>query len=171
MVGVRLGKGRGKQVIAVARTADLVLMVLDAAKVFCISFGGFWSVFFIPRSIQGDVQRRLLVQELENVGIRLNQEKPNITFKVWISFPDGDWIFAQHASEQKKATGGISFNATVPLTHMDLRLCTAILHEYSACDPSTLTGVYCLFTSRVAVDRGVQCRSLVPWRSHRRRAH
>jgi hypothetical protein len=32
-VGILLsGKGRGRQVIAVARTADLVLMMLDAAK-------------------------------------------------------------------------------------------------------------------------------------------
>lgn len=56
------GKGRGRQVIAVARTADLVLMMLDAGK--------------------GDVQRRLLEKELEAVGIRLNKKLPNIYFKV-----------------------------------------------------------------------------------------
>ena len=48
--------------IAVARTADLVLMMVDAGK--------------------GDVQRRLLVKELESVGIRLNKKPPNIYFKV-----------------------------------------------------------------------------------------
>ena len=31
--GAAEGKGRGKQVIAVARTADLIMIVLDAAKV------------------------------------------------------------------------------------------------------------------------------------------
>ena len=30
--GASQGKGRGRQVIAVARTADLVLMILDATK-------------------------------------------------------------------------------------------------------------------------------------------
>jgi len=52
------------QVIAVARTADLVLMMLDATK--------------------QDVQRTLLEKELETVGIRLNKKKPNIYFKVGI---------------------------------------------------------------------------------------
>lgn len=52
----------GRQVIAVARTADLVLMMLDATK--------------------QDVQRQLLEKELESVGIRLNKAKPNIYFKV-----------------------------------------------------------------------------------------
>ncbi|KAK9739281.1 50S ribosome-binding GTPase [Popillia japonica] len=51
-----------RQVIAVARTADLVLMMLDATK--------------------QDVQRQLLERELESVGIRLNKAKPNIYFKV-----------------------------------------------------------------------------------------
>lgn len=54
--------GRGRQVIAVARTADVVLMMLDATK--------------------GDIQRELLEKELEAVGIRLNKPKPNIYFKV-----------------------------------------------------------------------------------------
>ena len=56
------GKGRGRQVIAVARTADVILMMLDAGK--------------------GEVQRQLLEKELESVGIRLNKQPPNIYFKV-----------------------------------------------------------------------------------------
>ncbi|XP_051571344.1 developmentally-regulated GTP-binding protein 2 isoform X3 [Myxocyprinus asiaticus] len=59
--GAAQGKGRGRQVIAVARTADVVIMMLDATK--------------------GDVQRELLEKELESVGIRLNRSKPNIYFK------------------------------------------------------------------------------------------
>lgn len=59
--GASQGKGRGRQVIAVARTADLVLMMLDATK--------------------GEIQRYLLEKELESVGIRLNKQKPNIYFK------------------------------------------------------------------------------------------
>ena len=59
--GASQGKGRGRQVIAVARTADVVVMMLDATK--------------------GDVQRGLLEKELESVGIRLNTQKPNIYFK------------------------------------------------------------------------------------------
>uniref|UniRef100_A0A672GEP4 Developmentally regulated GTP binding protein 2 n=1 Tax=Salarias fasciatus TaxID=181472 RepID=A0A672GEP4_SALFA len=58
---LHLSKGRGRQVIAVARTADVVIMMLDATK--------------------GDVQRALLEKELESVGIRLNRTKPNIYFK------------------------------------------------------------------------------------------
>lgn len=56
------GKGRGRQVIAVARTADLVIIMLDATK--------------------NEVTRQLLEKELESVGIRLNKKPPNIYFKV-----------------------------------------------------------------------------------------
>lgn len=49
------GKGRGKQVIAVARTADLILFMLDASK--------------------GEIQRNLLEKELLSCGIRMNCEK------------------------------------------------------------------------------------------------
>ncbi|KAL3876441.1 hypothetical protein ACJMK2_034286 [Sinanodonta woodiana] len=59
--GAAQGKGRGRQVIAVARTADLVLMMLDATK--------------------GEIQKELLTSELESVGIRLNKSKPHIYFK------------------------------------------------------------------------------------------
>ena len=62
MCHVTVGKGRGRQVIAVARTADVILTMLDAGK--------------------GDIQRRLLEKELESVGIRLNKRPPNIYFKV-----------------------------------------------------------------------------------------
>ncbi|KAJ3044214.1 Developmentally-regulated GTP-binding protein 2 [Rhizophlyctis rosea] len=60
--GAAQGKGRGRQVIAVAKTADLILMMLDATK--------------------GPRQRELLEQELEAVGIRINTHRPNIYFKV-----------------------------------------------------------------------------------------
>ena len=56
------GKGRGRQVIAVARTSDLVIIMLDATK--------------------SEVQRDLLEKELESVGIRLNKRRPNLYFKV-----------------------------------------------------------------------------------------
>lgn len=89
--GASQGKGRGKQVIAVARTADLILMMLDATK--------------------SDVQRTLLEQELEAVGIRLNKPPPNIYFK-------------------PKTSGGLSFTATCKLTRMSEKMAYNILHEY-----------------------------------------
>ena len=57
--GASDGKGRGRQVIGVGKSADLILMVLDIAK--------------------GEAQKAKLTFELEKVGIRLNKEKPNIT--------------------------------------------------------------------------------------------
>uniref|UniRef100_A0AC34R028 Developmentally-regulated GTP-binding protein 2 n=1 Tax=Panagrolaimus sp. JU765 TaxID=591449 RepID=A0AC34R028_9BILA len=59
--GASSGKGRGRQVISVAKTSDLILMMLDAKK--------------------GEQQRAQLEAELEAVGIRLNQEKPRIYLK------------------------------------------------------------------------------------------
>ena len=55
------GKGRGRQVIAVARTASLIFIVLDVLK-----------------PLQ---HKRLIEKELEGFGIRLNKEPPNIYFK------------------------------------------------------------------------------------------
>ena len=53
--------GRGRQVIAVCKSADLLLMVLDASK---------------PHA-----HRKILTAELEAVGIRLNRRPPSIYFK------------------------------------------------------------------------------------------
>lgn len=89
--GAAQGKGRGRQVIAVARTADVVLMMLDATK--------------------GDIQRQLLEQELETMGIRLNKRKPNIYFK-------------------PKKGGGIAFTSMVPLSKCTEKMVQMILHEY-----------------------------------------
>lgn len=89
--GASQGKGRGKQVIAVARTADLILMLLDATK--------------------GLTQRKLLEEELEAVGIRLNKRRPNIYFRT-------------------KAAGGIAFTATCKLNHMDEKMAKNIMQAY-----------------------------------------
>ena len=59
--GAADGKGRGRQVIAVGKSSDLVLMVLDAQR--------------------GEEQKAKLTREMENTGIRLNKEKPKIVIK------------------------------------------------------------------------------------------
>ncbi|KAF4368946.1 hypothetical protein F8388_021558 [Cannabis sativa] len=78
--GASEGKGRGRQVIAVAKSSDIVLMVLDASK--------------------SEGHRQILTRELEAIYFK------------------------------KKKTGGISFNSTLTLTHVDEKLCYQILHEY-----------------------------------------
>ena len=59
--GAKDGKGRGRQVIAVARTCSLIFIVLDCLK-----------------PLQ---HKNLLEHELEGFGIRLNKEPPNIVFR------------------------------------------------------------------------------------------
>jgi small GTP-binding protein len=59
--GAKDGKGRGKQVIAVARTCSLILIVLDVLK---------------PLG-----HKKIIESELEGFGIRLNKKPPEIYFK------------------------------------------------------------------------------------------
>ena len=59
--GAKDGKGRGRQVISVGRTCNMVIIVLDALK---------------PVT-----HKRIIERELEGFGIRLNKEPPNISFK------------------------------------------------------------------------------------------
>ncbi|KAG8346355.1 50S ribosome binding GTPase putative B C terminal region of MMR HSR1 domain [Trypanosoma vivax] len=59
--GAKDGKGRGRQVIAVARTCSLILIVLDIAK---------------------PLQHKLIIErELDGFGIRLNKKPPNIDIR------------------------------------------------------------------------------------------
>ena len=89
--GAKGGKGRGRQVIAVARTANLIFIVLDVLK---------------PLG-----HKKILEQELEGFGIRLNKTPPNIIFK-------------------KKDKGGINMQSMVPQSELDLELVKTILAEY-----------------------------------------
>mmetsp|Transcript_37903 Transcript_37903/g.61080 ORF Transcript_37903/g.61080 Transcript_37903/m.61080 type:complete len:372 (-) Transcript_37903:213-1328(-) len=59
--GAKDGKGRGKQVISVAMSCSLILIVLDVMKPL--------------------MQKRKIEYELEGFGIRLNRKPPNIVFK------------------------------------------------------------------------------------------
>ena len=59
--GAKDGKGRGRQVIGVARTCSCIIIVLDAMK---------------PLG-----HKRIIEAELEGVGIRLNKQPPAITVK------------------------------------------------------------------------------------------
>ncbi|CAG0918354.1 unnamed protein product [Notodromas monacha] len=59
--GAKDGKGRGRQVIAVARTCSLIFIVLDVLK---------------PLG-----HKKIIERELEGYGIRLNKDPPNIVYR------------------------------------------------------------------------------------------
>ena len=65
--GASEGKGRGRQVIAVAKSSDLILMVLDAMK--------------SEAANTTYAHKQILTRELEAVGLRLNQTPPRIYVK------------------------------------------------------------------------------------------
>ncbi|MDT8357053.1 MAG: GTP-binding protein [Methanomicrobiaceae archaeon] len=60
IAGAALGKGRGKEVIAVVRSADLVLILADV---------------FNEKHVD------ILIKELYDAGIRINKHRPDITIK------------------------------------------------------------------------------------------
>ena len=65
--GASEGKGRGRQVIAVAKSSDLILMVLDATK--------------SEAANSKYAHKEILTRELEAVGLRLNQSPPRVYMK------------------------------------------------------------------------------------------
>ncbi len=87
--GAASGRGRGKEVLAVVRNADLALIILDVFQL---------------------VHHDVLIQELNDAGIRVNSSPPDVTIK-------------------KKARGGINVNSTVSLD-MDEETIKSVLGEY-----------------------------------------
>ena len=88
--GASSGKGLGKRILSVARNADLVLLVLDVFQPY---------------------HEDVLVNELGNIGIRLNQDPPNIVV-------------------EKTHTGGIAVAQQIKLTKMSEKLLKDILNVY-----------------------------------------
>ncbi|MEK0330177.1 MAG: GTP-binding protein [Nitrosopumilus sp.] len=88
--GASTGKGLGKRILSVARTADLVILLLDVFQPY---------------------HEDVLINELGNIGIRLNQLPPNITI-------------------EKAAMGGISVAQQVRLTKITEKHLKDILHLY-----------------------------------------
>jgi hypothetical protein len=88
--GAAKGRGRGREVLSVVRGLDMVLLMGD--------------VF--------ETNIDVLVEELYQVGIRLNARPPDIAIA-------------------KKDRGGIVVNSTVPLTKIDEEGAKQILNEYN----------------------------------------
>ncbi len=88
--GASSGKGLGKRILSVARSADLVLLVLDVFQPY---------------------HEDVLINELGNIGIRLNQLPPNITI-------------------EKSGTGGIAVAQQVKLARITEKHLRDILHLY-----------------------------------------
>ncbi|KAJ2995263.1 GTP-binding protein [Globomyces sp. JEL0801] len=113
--GAKDGKGRGRQVIAVARTCSLIFIVLDVLK-------PLGDKKIIER---GNNDISYCKTELEGFGIRLNKKPPAITFK-------------------KKEKGGIAVSSTEKLTNITTDVIKAICSEYKIhnadvslrCDPT-----------------------------------
>ena len=88
--GASTGKGLGKRILSVARSADLVLLILDVFQPY---------------------HEDVLVNELGNIGIRLNTLPPNITI-------------------EKSAMGGIAVAQQVKLTKITEKHLKDLLHIY-----------------------------------------
>jgi len=89
--GASEGKGRGRQVISAAKTSDMIVMILDATK--------------------RAEQRALLEAELDAVGIRLNQDPPNIYLK-------------------PKTAGGVKITFQATPKYLDQKMLYNILKDY-----------------------------------------
>lgn len=108
--GAAGGRGRGREVISVARGSDMVLMVLDASRT-AESFGKVKLHLKKPVTNGLEMQRRLLTRELYECGIRLNRSPPDIVIK-------------------PKKGGGVSLNGVVDLTYVDVSIVRDILHMH-----------------------------------------
>jgi small GTP-binding protein len=60
IAGAAMGKGRGKEVISVVRSADMIILLVDV-----------WN----------EAHFDILIKELADAGVRINREKPDITIR------------------------------------------------------------------------------------------
>ncbi len=97
--GASTGKGLGRRILSVARTADLVLLLLDVFQPY---------------------HEDVLINELGNIGIRLNQLPPNITI-------------------EKASMGGIAVAQQVKLTKITEKHLKDILHLYGIVSARVVT--------------------------------
>ena len=111
ITGASSGKGRGREILSVARSADLIVIVLDV---------------FNPQHLD------VIVKELRNIGIRPNEERPDVTIN-------------------KKKIGGIQVSSTVDLTYLDEKTIRSILNEYGIHNASVL------IRDDVTIDQFIDC--------------
>ncbi|KAJ8890054.1 hypothetical protein PR048_009560 [Dryococelus australis] len=111
--GAKDGKGRGRQVIAVARTCSLIFIVLDVLK-----------------PLQ---HKKLIEHELEGFGLRLNKQPPNIVFRkkdkggVNLQTMVSIWV----GESQRYVTSQAEFSDHwVSQSELDLDTVKSILSEY-----------------------------------------
>ncbi|KAL0226751.1 hypothetical protein P9112_014075 [Eukaryota sp. TZLM1-RC] len=97
--GAASGRGRGKEVLSVIRSADLCLMMVESDK--------------------AELQVDLLTKEVEAMGIRLNQQPPDITVR-------------------QTKTGGIKLTQGVPLTRITQKDVVSVLHSYKIMNAEVL---------------------------------
>lgn len=111
--GASEGKGRGRQVVAVAKTADMVIVSLVA--ILCTECENLPSAYvqIMLDATKPDTHRALLEHELEAVGIRLNKTKPDVVLR-------------------KKNAGGIVITKAMglTLTKIDEKMIRSILQGY-----------------------------------------
>ena len=111
ITGASSCKGRGREILSVARRADLIVIVLDV---------------FNPQHLD------VIVKELRNIGIRPNEERPDVTIN-------------------KKKIGGIQVSSTVDLTYLDEKTIRSILNEYGIHNASVL------IRDDVTIDQFIDC--------------
>jgi ribosome-interacting GTPase 1 len=90
ITGASIGKGRGREVLSIARNSDLVLIMIDFEK---------------PKQLER------ILEELYEVGIRLDRKKSNVSIK-------------------KTDRGGVKIMSTVQLKRIDKNTIVSILNTY-----------------------------------------
>ena len=81
-----MGRGRGRQVISVAKTADVIIIMSTCESSFrchAVLATNVLVHYILPvDATKSSEQRRLLEAELEAVGIRLNTKKPDSELEI-----------------------------------------------------------------------------------------